>query len=157
MSPFRTVEGAQAGPTALGILVPPGRRTLVLLRPRALAFDLVPLRAPNGNGIGPGFQEVGQHEAEALARQLCRIFTEGAGGIWVEAFLVPGQAGSRVQAQVGPFAFLACHRKPGQAYQSVVFATLAEAEATAAALLAVLCPPAGAGQELYLNTRNFGR
>ena len=157
MSSFRHVEGAQAGPTALGILVPPGRRTMVLLRPRALAFDLVPLRTPLANGVGPRFQEVGRQEAEALVRRLDQILNDGTDNIRVEPCLAPGQAGYQIQAQVGPVTFLACQRTPGQAYQPVIFATVADTEKASVDLRAVLCPPAGASQELYLNTRNFGR
>ena len=49
MAPFRHVEGNQAGPNALGILLPPGRRTLVVVRPRSLAWDLIPLNPTPGS------------------------------------------------------------------------------------------------------------
>ncbi len=153
---FHTVEGAQAGPSALGILVPPGRRTLVLLRPRALACDLVPLGG-SANGFGPRFQEVGRHEAETLARRLYEVLTDEVGSVRVEVILSPAKNGHWVQARVGEVALLACQRVPGQPYQALVFATVPEAERAAADLAAVLRPGAGQSQELYLNTRDFGR
>jgi hypothetical protein len=54
-----------------------------------------------------------------------------------------------VQAEVGPFPLVACPRRPGQPYRPAAYA--------AAALARVLCPAGGAGQEVYLNTRHFGR
>jgi hypothetical protein len=63
MSPLRRVFGERSGPTALGILVPPGRRTVLILRPRALAWDLL-LTHP---GPAAPFRELGRDEAEAAA------------------------------------------------------------------------------------------
>ena len=70
MSPFRRVEGSQAGPSALGILLPPGRRTVVVVRPRGLDWDLLPLN-PNENG-GPRFWEAARIEAQDVAQRLYR-------------------------------------------------------------------------------------
>ena len=44
MPAFRRVDARQAGADALGILVPQGTRTVVILRPRSLAWDLLPLK-----------------------------------------------------------------------------------------------------------------
>ena len=49
MSVFRRVDDDRAGPAAMGILVPPGRRTFLILRPRALAWDLILLRRAEGS------------------------------------------------------------------------------------------------------------
>ena len=63
MPAFRRVEGSQAGPSALGILVPPGARTLVILRPRALEWDLLPLQDRD-----EGFCEFDRETAAGIAR-----------------------------------------------------------------------------------------
>lgn len=157
MSWFRSVDGAQAGPNALGILVPPGRRTMVLLRPRALAYDLVPLRAPAANGLGLVFQDVGRANAESLARRLYQALATGASAARVEAVLAPGTQRYWVHVQLEEYRFLACRRVSGQPYQLMDWATEQEAQATALALVAILCPAEEDGQELYLNLRSFGR
>ena len=64
MCALRRVEGDRAGPDALGILVPPARRTFVILRPRALPWDLLLLRDPEAEA----FRELGRDEAHAAAR-----------------------------------------------------------------------------------------
>lgn len=152
MSRFRRVDGARAGPEALGVLVAPGSPTLVILRPRALAFDLLPVRATLRNGLGDGFRDMDRAEAAELASVLAQSLAEGA------ACLGPIPAagdGYWVQAEVGPCTLLACRRQPGQPYRAHVFATLEEARDMAAALRPILCPPAEAAQELYLNSDHF--
>ncbi len=157
MSGFRNVDGAHAGPSALGILVPPGRRTMLLLRPRALGYDLVALRDPSANGPGPAFQELSRHEAEVLARRLYATLSAEGGLVRIETVRAGGTDGSWVQARVGEVTFVVCRRVAGQPYQPLVFATAAEADRTTAALAETLCPNASASQELYLNLRHFGR
>jgi hypothetical protein len=148
MSAFRRVEGEQAGPRALGILVPPGRRTFVILRPRALPWDLLLLR----DAAGTAFRELAHDEASAAAQALYRALREGAAAI--EA--VPGAAGCRLRATLGPLPLLACPREPGKPYRPLVCPE-PDARAAAAALAAILCPAEGAEQELYFNTRFFDR
>src|SRR2546423_14410331 len=80
MSSFRRVDGAEAGPDALGILVPPGRRTLVILRPRALDYDLLPLQAAGGNGTAPGLADVDHKDAPGLSQRLFRALGARAHG-----------------------------------------------------------------------------
>src|SRR5713101_6464754 len=65
-SPFRQVEASGAGPEALGLLLPPGRRTLVLLRPRSLDWDLVPVRPDETAGPQTLFWEVDRNEGAKL-------------------------------------------------------------------------------------------
>jgi hypothetical protein len=153
MGAFRRVEGGQAGPAALGILIPPGRRTFVILRPRALPWDLLLLRG----GADGAFRELAHDEASAAAQSLYRALREAAGGpgraeVVVERLAV---AGCRVRATVGPFPLLACPRVPGQPYQALVCADQGAAQAVADALGAVLSPPEGVEQEVYFNTRFF--
>ena len=152
MSAFRRVEDRKAGPAALGVLAPPGRRTFLILRPRSLPWDLLLLR-----GVGDdAFRDLGRDEAAAAARGLIQALDGWAGGGpgGVEAAAAPD--GYRVRVAAGPFVLLLCPREPGRPYRPQVFADADAARAAADALLAVLRPPAGAEQELYFNTRHFG-
>jgi hypothetical protein len=149
MPPFRRVEGARAGPTALGILVPPGARTLVVLRPRALEWDLIALRPDGG-----AFCEFGRDEAALVARRVQRALEQSAGG-GAALESAPAGEGFRVLARAGEHVWVACRRAPGQPYQAAVFLTREAADEAAARLAQVLCPDADAGQEYYFNTQNF--
>ena len=149
MPAFRRVTDQQAGPAALGILVPPGRRTLVILRPRALAWDLLPVTPPPLAAIC----EFGRDEAALLARQISELLAAAQGDQFVHAQAAAD--GYRVCAPVGNHLWIACAREPGRAYRPALFATLAEAEAAAARIAAVLWPGPDAQQEVYFNTQNF--
>ena len=152
MGVLRRVTDRRAGPAALGILVPPGPRTVLVLRPRSLAFDLL-LVGPDG-----AFREMPHPEADAAAGELGRALDELAacGPGATEAVPAPG-GGWWLRLRVGAFALLACPREPGRPYRAAVFADPDAAGAAAGQLAAVLCPPAGAAGELYFNTRHFGR
>jgi hypothetical protein len=158
MAIFRRVDGAEAGPDALGILVPPGRRTLVILRPRALDHDLVPLQESAEDGP-PGFAEIDHKEAPGLSQRLYRALEAAAerGTGRVEAVAAVAAGGWWVRALAGPFTLLACRRLPGEAYQPAALPTGVEAAALAAKLAAILFPTADRNQELYFNTRHFSR
>jgi hypothetical protein len=137
MGSFRRVEADRAGPTALGILIPPAQRTFVILRPRALAFDLLLCR-----GAGDStFHALSHDEASAAAQSTYRGLREGLGRV---------EAAGHLLAHVGPLCFVACARAPGQPY-----APLAPDPADADALGAYLCP--AGEQEVYFNTRFFER
>lgn len=159
MPAFRQVNGGQAGPQALGILVPPGRRTLVIMRPRALECDLLLVHPGKSSDRGLAFWEAARHEAAGLAQRLHRALQNAASaeGIRVEALASPAGEGYRVLASVGPFTLIACPRRPGQAYQPLELGTVQEAQHEAGRIAAVLCPEGGAEREIYLNTRNFTR
>ncbi len=153
MCPLRRVEGDQAGPAALGILVPPGRRTFVILRPRLLSLDLLLLRSPSG----PDFRDLSQAEAQDNVRGLYQALEEWAEGGpgRVEVLEVPRSAGCWVRAAVGPYFLLACARQPGHPYAPQVFATPEAARVAAANLSAILCPARAIDPEVYFNTRHF--
>jgi hypothetical protein len=153
MCPLCRVEDERAGPTALGILVPPGRQTFLILRPRALSFDLILLRRAEGKA----FREMGYEEAAAAARGVFRTLEERADSSRAEAVDLPSGEGCWVRVSVGPFAFLACPRVPGQPYQPLVCTSAADARVVVSAIEALLCPADGIEQEVYLNTRNFSR
>jgi hypothetical protein len=154
MGAFRRVEGEQAGPAAVGILIPPGRRTFVILRPRPVPFDLLLCRGPDDLA----FRDLSHDEASAAAQMLFRALREwaagGPGG--VEPAPGPDGAGLRLRVRVGSFALVVCRRAPGQPYASLV-CTDAEARHLGAALAGLLCPGGAAEQEVYFNTRFFER
>ena len=70
MPTFVLVDGERAGPAALGVLAPPAARTLLILRPRALPWDLV-LVALGPESADPGpFLEVPHERAAPLVARL---------------------------------------------------------------------------------------
>src|SRR5690242_12997246 len=107
MCALRRVADDQAGPAALGILIPPGRRTFLILRPRSLCWDLLLVRAPGATS----FREMGREEANAAAHSLVRALEEwslGSGGGTVEPVSAPDGRGFLVRAGVEEFHLLAC-------------------------------------------------
>jgi hypothetical protein len=154
MARFCRVPGDQAGPEALGILVPPAPRTMVILRPRGLDWDLLPLKPGADAATRNPFWEADRAQATAVADKLALALEQG------DVAALPPQPVSDlfyVGVEVGGLPLLACLRQPGQAYQALAFATREEADAVALGLVDILCPPADANRELYLNTRNFAR
>jgi hypothetical protein len=73
MTALRRVFGDKAGPNALGILVPPEARTTLVIGPRALPWDLLPI-APGQDVIS--FRNFSAAEAEAAAAALARTLEE---------------------------------------------------------------------------------
>jgi hypothetical protein len=157
MSAFRRVNDDQAGPAALGLLTPPGQRTLVILRPRALAWDLLVVHSDRRSGPTTTFREFGRAEAEAASEGLFLALEKWSGGGAGSVEAVPAGDSYHVRVQVGIFPLLVCLREPGKPYRPLVLTQREEAEQAARALLRVLCPSAGAGQEVYFNRRHFGR
>jgi hypothetical protein len=158
MAALRRVFGKQAGPTAIGILVPPGRRTVVLVRPRALPWDLLPIE-PDDDASAIRFRNLARDEAESLAEALGRALdnwstdTDGR----AEAVPAPGAPGHCVRVEFGRFRLIVCPRLPGQSYRPMVWAVAEHAIDAARVLRDVLCPPPGARQEVYFNSHHFLR
>ena len=154
MSAFRRVEGREAGPAALGVLAPPGRRTYLILRPRLLPWDLVLLRPANASV----FHEMDREEATATAAELVRALEAWAAGApgRIEAASAPQGRGVWLRVHAGPFSLLLCPRTPGRPYEAERFADDNAARTVAADLTPILRPPPGVQQELYFNTRYFG-
>src|SRR5215831_14183495 len=111
MSLFRQVEDHHAAANALGILVPPGRRTVVILRPRALEWDLLAVHAQDGP---PLLRQFDRGEAGDVAVSSAEL---------VEAVPHPVGDGFLLRARLAKLAWVACRRVPGQPYQPAVFAT----------------------------------
>jgi hypothetical protein len=157
MSGFLRVIPSQAGPAALGILLPPGRRTMVLLRPRSLDWDLVPLRPDETEGPQTPFWEIDRDQGASLVSELHRGLEEWAGGGLgrIEPMPAPGGKGYQVRVGVGQFVLVACERVPGEPYRPALFATVTKALAAAERITSVLCPRPDANQEIYFNTDQF--
>ena len=155
MCPLRRVEDERAGPGALGVLIPPGQRTFLILRPRALPWDLLLARAAED----ASFRVMSHEEASITARQVAGALTAwslGAAGR-IEEVAAAGGVGWWLRVCVGRYALVVCRRQPGQAYQVCMFADRDAARSAADQLAPVLCPPPDAEQEIYYNTRHFGR
>jgi hypothetical protein len=148
MCPLRRVED-RASPSALGILVPPGPRSFLILRPRALPWDLVLMRDD-----GVTFHEMSRPEAQATARCVCAALEDGldAGVDPFEAAHLP-DGGCWLRVAVRSYRFVVCRRAPGQPYRATVF-TAGEADTAAAALQPVLFP-GDAVQDVYFNEHHF--
>ncbi len=157
MPPFRRVEPHQTGATALGILVPPGSRTMVILRPRGLPWDLLPARWDGHVDRAPSFCTFGRDEAARVARRLQRALEQA-----VEAGANPVQTvgdgrgqSFQVWVRADEFIWVLCARNPGRAYRPVVCADADEARRHAEQLVPILWPAPDAGQEYYFNTQHF--
>jgi len=158
MAAFRRVEDHRAGPSALGILVPPGRRTVVILRPRAVAWDFLAL-IPGAAVAAPGaFCEFERDEAAGLARRVQRdLDRKACEGVNPVEIAGATHNGYRLCVRAGGLAWLACLRQPGKPYRAADFATMEEAREAAVRLARFVCPAADADQEFYFNTQNFSR
>jgi hypothetical protein len=158
MSAIRLVEGDRAGPAAVGILVPPLRRTFLIVRPRSLSFDLLVLAEANGTAFREFDRDQASRAGEALFDTLGAWSSRGC----IEESAVPPTAdsapgGFHLRVHVGPFHLIACERRPGQPYMPLQFTDPACLRDAVTHLSRLLCPPPGVEQEFYLNTRNFQR
>ncbi|MFO0927352.1 MAG: hypothetical protein U0736_09975 [Gemmataceae bacterium] len=152
MGGFRRVEAEQAGPAALGILIPPAARTFVIVRPRALPWDLLLCRDTSN----AEFAQLAHDEATAAAQALYRALRAWAAGGAGDVESVAQPDGCRLHARIGPFVLAVCPRMPGRPYAPLVVVA-DEVAAVRAALLAALRPGVGVEQEVYFNTRFFER
>lgn len=151
MSSLRLVADERAGPTALGILLPPGMRTVLIVRPRALGWDLLLVQGMSGTT----FRQMGQEEAKGVARTFFDALQEWGRGAPGHVGVVPSASGHLVWVDVGDFCLVACERQPGQPYRLLSFADEDEARQAAARTAVVLHPPQNVDQEVYFNTRHF--
>lgn len=156
MPPFQRVEQNRAGASAVGILIPPGERTVVIVRPRALAWDLLPARIENGVR---SFCQFGRDEAARVARLLQQHLADAAnaGSDSLAILSDPAAQSFHVGVQAGDFYWIACPRTPGQLYQPLQFSSAVEAETAALHLGKFVCPGRDANQEYYFNTQLFNR
>ncbi|MBM3995528.1 MAG: hypothetical protein FJ303_15435 [Planctomycetes bacterium] len=154
---FQRVEPQHAGPNALGILVPAGARTPVVVRPRGLEWDLLPARWDGDTGKAPQFCAFGRDDAVNVARRfLAALEAAVATGVCpVQTFGDPGGKRVQVWLRTDTLVWIVCSRTPGMAYRPKLFATLDEATCEAERIAAVVWPAVDAVQEYYFNTQGF--
>lgn len=148
---FRIVTAERANESALGVLIPPGTPTVLIVRPRSLRWDLLLVRGA-GETV---FQALNHEEATLVARSLVdalQAWSRGGRGL-VQP--VRGAEGFLVWADVGDFCLVACERRPGQPYRPLRLTDAEEARQLALQLVAVLHPAEQTEQEVYFNTRHF--
>ncbi|MFO0969464.1 MAG: hypothetical protein U0793_28230 [Gemmataceae bacterium] len=151
---FRRVEAQRAGANALGILIPPGKRTVVIVRPGALDCDLLPARWSGDPSQAPVFCDFTRDEAPTVARRLLTFLEETAprGLNPLETF---GKAPCfQIWLRSPDLFWIVCRRVLGEPYRPRVFATREEAIATGERLARYVWP-VDHQQEVYFNTQKF--
>ncbi len=159
MPAFFRVDAQRAGPAALGILVPPGAQTLVILRPRAQEWDLLPARWTGEASSPPTWCQFSRDEAAGVARRVQQALEDSVQNGNTPVAIIGDSAGQRFQVwlRAGEFVWVVCRRVPGQAYQPLIFASAEEAQSVGRRLEPIFWPRPDANQEYYFNTQNFGK
>ena len=153
--PLRRVDIRQAAADALGILVPPGARTLVVLRPRTLGYDLLPVRWNGDPASPPTFCTFGRDEAAHVARQLGQLL-EDCDAAHRHAVETLGRDGAfQIWLRGDDVSWLVCARAPGAEYRPVLFADAEAAVREAQRLTETLHPGPTRVQQYYFNTQKF--
>src|SRR5438128_5730270 len=157
MAAFRRVEAQHAGPRALGILVPLGMRTVVIVRPRALGYDLLPAQWNGDPIVPPMLCDFERAEAAQVARRLQQALENAvAYGVNPVETLGDLRGGSfQVWVRAADLFWIPCRRAVEHRYEPVLFASYAEARAAGEELASVVWPAANAEQEYYFNTQKF--
>ena len=154
---FTRVEPQHAGPNALGILVPPGTKTLVIVRPRALERDLLPARWDGDAAHPPQFCRFSRDEAANVARRFVKeleaAVTQGVNP--VESFGDAQRQRLQIWLRTDEFVWIMCKRTQGQLVEPIVLASPEEAAQEADRLAGLLWPASDVNQEYYFNTQNF--
>lgn len=159
MPAFQQVDARRAGANALGILIPPGGQTVVILRPRGLDWDLLPARWEGEPSAAPIFSQFDRDEAERVARRLQRTLEQAVAQASnpVETFGDSLARKFQVWVHTTEFVWIVCRRMPGRPYEPLIFPTRGEAESAGCRLQPFFFPAADAKQEFYFNTQNFTR
>jgi hypothetical protein len=154
---FIRIDAQHAGPNALGILVPPGARTLVIVRPRALEWDLLPARWDGDHGHAPTFCTFTRDDAASVARQLIQELDAAIrdGVDPLETFGNPDGTRVQIWLRTKEHVWIVCRRQLGQHYEPMIFTSRDAANAAAASLAAIVSPSAGVEQPYYFNTQGF--
>lgn len=152
--PLKRVDARSASVCALGILVPPGTRTFVVLRPRSQAWDFLPVRWSGRAGDAPEFASFDRDSAALVARQIAKTLEDRdrAGDSPLET--LGHEPAYQVWIRDVELCWLLCERA-GQAYRPLSFATLAEARVAAEAMSPFVHPGANRVQDYYFNTQHF--
>lgn len=152
---FERVELQHAGPNALGILVPPGPRTLVIVRPRALEWDLLPARWDGDVGHAPEFCTFTRDEAAGVARRLIEELQSRTDNP-LGTFGNPDGTCVQIWLRTKDLVWIVCRRQPGRGYEPMIFASQGAAVSAAESLAPIFWPPEGVIQHYYVNTQRFG-
>lgn len=155
--PFHKTDAKHAGPGALGILVPHGVKTLVIVRPRTLPWDLLPARWDGDSAKSPEFCLFTRDEAAGAARRLVQAL-EAAVASGVNPVQTFGNAPAerlQIWLRTDEFVWIVCRRALGEPYRPMIFATAEEATREAEKIVAIVWPSAETRQEYYFNTQNF--
>jgi len=157
MPAFRRVEPQHAGPNTFGILVPPGARTVVILRARPLAWDLLAATWNGDPAAPPAFCAFGRDEAAHVARRLQQALEDAvARGVNPVETLGDAQGKSfQVWVRAADLFWIPCRKTATQNYEPLLFANRDEARQAGEALARIVWPAADAGQEYYFNTQQF--
>ena len=153
MSGLQLVPDERAGSAALGILVPPGTPTILIVRPRSLSWDLLLVQGM----AGTAFRQMDRIEALSAARSFFEALQKWSHGGPGHVGAVASAGGHLVWVDVEEFCLVACERLPGRPYRPTVFAKEEEAQRAAARVAAILHPAPDSTQEVYFNTRHFER
>ena len=159
MPTFQQVEPRHAGANALGILIPPGQRTVVILRPRGLDWDLLPARWEGEPSAAPLFSQFAQTEAGRVARRLQAALEQAVAEAKnpVETFGDSLARKFQVWVHTAEYVWIVCRRLPGRPYEPLVFTARGDAESAGRRLQPFFFPAPDANQEYYFNTMNFTR
>src|SRR6476620_1466417 len=128
MPAFRRVEASQARADAVGILVPLGERTMVIVRPRALSWDLLPARWNGSSESAPVFCQFSRDDAAAAARRLHRGLEQAVSNRRNPIETFGGGGHFQVWVRLDDLVWILCRRSPGQAYRPALFASQEEAQ-----------------------------
>ncbi len=153
--PLRRVDARMANGTAIGILVPPGARTFVVVRPRGMTWDLLPVRWDGNPAVPPSFASFDRDEAAVVARRLAKALEDRDLGGECPLETLGYERAFQVWLREGELNWLLCERVPGQAYRPLVFPTLVAAQAAANLLMPLVHPGPHRVQDYYFNTQNF--
>jgi hypothetical protein len=149
--PLHLVPDDRAGPAALGILVPPGVQTILVVRPRSLPWDLLLVQGL----AGTSFRAMNRAEATATAREFYDALHQWGNGGPGHVQAVGANGGFLVWVDVGDFCLVACERRPGEPYRPGLLIEEADARQLATTIAAILHPRQHEKQEVYFNIRHF--
>lgn len=153
--PLRRVEARTANAAAVGILVPPGPRTFVVIRPRGMMWDLLPVRWDGDPSAPPSFASFGRDEAANVARRIAKSLEDRDLARQSPLETLGHEPSFQVWLRDGDLNWLLCERVPGQPYRPMVFATLAAAQSAANIVMPFVHPGPERVQDYYFNTQNF--
>ena len=161
MCPLRRVEDREAGPAALGVLLPPGRQTFLILRPRP------PLRSASAAHPGvPAFCQLEAIAAPGMAQKVYRALEQrrgrgayflspsAAGGRQRGCCRMPRTQGSGCRSRSGLMPWWYAAGRPGSRISRSSL-RIQRRHRPWSRLAGILCPPADFEQEVYFNDRHF--